>query len=419
MRVASVFAVVVLLVLFGFPKAGLYAGNVPITAGYLLIGLAALAQLICIGIHQKRSLPSRYLCLATLIVVLAAVEFFCYRAYGPDSFGTMVSVLVSTILMPVVTLMAAHWLITTLGMPAVLRTMRVALMVVLAIGLASFAVYNATGHVIGIPFVTTTGSDLSLVATKHNLRGPIIKMFSTYNNGNILGINLLMWGPIAAFGVARYAAAHRSLCVLTLSRSVWVGMIALEIGGAVFDRSVRRVFIAVGAAFVMIGTVVFASIAIGKDPTEFLLDLDLGGRVTNLQEDLEVISNRRVRWGSESLYAASYLAFGPIGMALLVLTWVFPILAGGKEPIQRVARIVLTVYLLIASVEGAFTLIPTQATYWFVAAIAMAPRELISLTRGSDGDSRNVLDSSQRWNATEETAYDSSPAKMNRRGTRS
>ncbi len=379
-RLSSLLAIVTLIVLFGFPKAGLYVQNVPITFGYILLAGVALCELVRAAIVRRRSIEKNYVWLIALLVALTVVELFAFRIYGSKSMGSMISILVSTILMPVIMVLATQWMLRTLGIDGLLKTLRWALVPVFLFGVISFVAFNAGGTVLGIPFVTTTGEDITQVAARHNLRGPVIKMFSTYNNGNILGINLLLWGPIAAFASMRCAVAYRSICVLTLSRSVWVGLFAIEVFGAVLEKSYFRVYRAIGGIAILLLVVVIASTSIGKDPASFLLDKDLGGRVTNLQNDLEVISSQRIGWDSESLYAAAWLAFGPVGVALLVAVWMVPIVLGGNTQLQQVARLVLVVYLLIAVVEGAFTLVPTQAVYWFVAAIAMSRPELVTLS---------------------------------------
>lgn len=378
-RLATCFAALTVLVLFGFPKAGIYLGKIPLTFSYVLVGMAAIFELVCLAKSSSRKLQTRYAWLGLLIGMLAVLELACFRIYGMKSLGVTVSVLVSTLAMPVLAILMTQWLLRILGIDQLLRYLRLALIPVLIFGLVSFLFYNTTGKVVGIPFITTTGSDISLVATRHNLRGPIIKMFSTYNNGNILGLNLLLWGPIVAVTSVQSAGAFRLLCVATLSRSVWAGLVLLEIATAISERSYRRIFQAACGMVVLFMVVILASYLIGRDPYSFLLDKDLGGRVSNLQQDLDVISNQRIGWDSESVPAAVWLSFGPFGLILTTIIWAFPIMVGGKSTVQKVARIAMTVYLVVAVVEGAFTLVPTQAIYWFVAGLALAPLKEVEL----------------------------------------
>ena len=220
-RLSSVLAVLTLILLFGFPKAGFYVGNIPVTFGYLLLALMAVGETMHLAIDHKRSIEPRYLGLGLLIFCLAIVEIVSFRLYGSKSMGAMVSILVSTIGMPIIAILATHWMLRVLGLDSMLAALRWALVPVLAFGMLAFVAYNATGTITGVPFLTTTGSDISSVVSRHNLRGPIIKMFSTYNNGNILGINLLMWGTVGGVCID---AQHNRVSLTLRAHPVALGL---------------------------------------------------------------------------------------------------------------------------------------------------------------------------------------------------
>lgn len=380
--IASVIAISTLIVLLAFPKAGVYAGNIPLTAGYALLALTGLLQLIRLANRGGVKLRADYVFLGLMFLLLGVLQAGAFSMYGTQSLGSAISIVASTLIVPCLALLSVHWLVDTLGLDRFMRTLRIALLIVFVFGIASFAVYNTTGKVIGIPFVTTTGADVSLVADRHNLRGSMIKMFSTYNNGNILGVNVLIWGAVAAAGTTFSLMQFRSICVLTLSRSVWLGLAAMELAHAFLRRSVRG--IAYSVAFVVLLTVVVAaaSISIGRDPTDFLLDANLGGRVASFQENL--YRSQKVGWTNESLYAASYLALGPLGAILLVATWVVPIVRGGTNRLQTNCRVALGVYMFVAAAEAAFNLVPTQASYWMIAGLAMGAGQDQAATRADD-----------------------------------
>jgi hypothetical protein len=312
-----------------------------------------------------------YVCLGVLLVILATVEAASFCAYGYRSVGNVVSIVASTVVVPILSLLSIHLFLESLGMERFQRVLRVALFIVFTFGVIAFATYNLAGKVIGIPFVTTTGQDIELIADRHNLRGTIIKMFSTYNNGNILGVNLLIWGPLAAMGTGFARFEFRSICILSLSRSVWVGLAAFEIISSVVRRSIRKTLYAATFVLLLMAVFVATSWFIGRDPTAFLFDRNLGGRVANFEKDLYGIKTQKIGWTNESLYAAAYLAFGWTGALLIAAIWVYPVLRGGRGLAEVQCRIALAVYLFVASAEAAFNLIPTQASYWMIAGIAM------------------------------------------------
>ncbi|TWU43924.1 hypothetical protein Q31b_14560 [Novipirellula aureliae] len=367
----SVFAVVTVVCLFGFPKAGVYLGDIPITFGYLLLGVTGGIQLIRLAANSKRRIRPEYAALGLLFFLLSTVELAGFSQYGYASKGALISIVVSTIIVPVLSLLSIHYFIDILGTPRFLKLLRISLLIVFGFGVLSFVVYNTTHIVIGIPFLTTTGADIHLVAERHNLRGSMIKMFSTYNNGNILGVNLLIWGPIAAIGAAGARFQFRSICILTLSRSVWIGFAAYEFVNAVVQRKIARIFYAGAFVLVLFAIFVGASYVMGREPFAFLLDSNLGGRVSNFRDELHGMGTQKLAWTSESLYLAAYLTFGWMGVALITLIWLLPIVFGGRSPIEIQSRIVLAIYLFIASSEAAFNLIPTQAVYWMVAGLAL------------------------------------------------
>jgi len=362
---------VTVVCLFAFPKAGVYLGGVPITFGYLLLGMTGGIQLIRLAANAKRQIRPEYAALGLLFFLLTAVELAGFSQYGYASKGALISIVVSTIVVPVLSLLSVHYFVDILGEQRFLRLLRISLLIVFGFGILSFVVYNTTRIVIGIPFITTTGADIHLVAERHNLRGNLIKMFSTYNNGNILGVNLLIWGPIAAIGSTRAQVQFRSICVLTLSRSVWIGLAAYELVNAVVHRKIAKIFYAGAFVFVLFAIFIGASYVLGREPFAFLLDSNLGGRVSNFQDDLHGMGTQKLAWTSESLYLAAYLTFGWIGATLLTLIWLTPIVFGGRSPIKIQSRMVLAIYLFIASSEAAFNLIPTQAVYWIVAGLAL------------------------------------------------
>jgi len=369
--IASSFAIVAIIIFFAFPKAGVYVGDVPLTLGYGLLAITGGWQLLRLARHGRPQVRADYLILGILFFLLATVEAVTFAKYGFASLGTLFSILASTLVVPALGVLSVHVLIDALGMERFMRMLRISLAIVFVFGMVSFAIYNTLGVVVGIPCLTTTGEDIHTVADRHNLRGPVIKMFSTYNNGNILGINMLLWGAVAAAGTKFSLWQYRSICILTLSRSVWLGLALMEIISSVVQRSVLRILVA--GVLVACLTVVYvaASWFIGRDPLSFLFDRNLGGRVVSFQDSIYGANGNRVGWTNESLYAAAFLAFGPVGTVLISAIWLFPIFRGGRSPIEVNCRIALAVYMMVACAEAAFNLVPTQSSYWMIAGIAM------------------------------------------------
>lgn len=373
-RYATMITAIALIIMMAFPKAGFYYETIPITMGYIILALLAVGELIYRATHHQRHLDSPVAYILVLLFGFAIVEMGAFKMYGYVSSGGAVAIVVSTLIVPLLSILATSLLLRVLGTAGYVNVLRWSLLIVFSFGLVSFIAFNTIQLPIGIPYLTTTGDDLSVVSERHNMRTNVVKMFSTYNNGNILGINLLLWGPIAAVGTQRSlisGVAFRSVCVLSLSRSVWAGLVALEVIGAFMDRSLSRIYRAFFATLLLMVVVIGVSLLIGHEPMKFLFDRDLGGRMSTLQGELDVISQRRVGWDSESIYAGAYLAFGPVGVVMVIAIWSIPVVFGGKSPLQQTARLACLVYLLVGAIEGAFLLVPTQAVYWSVATLAL------------------------------------------------
>ena len=76
MKVAPVTAFVLLtiVVLFAFPKAGVYVGGVPLTFGYALLAAAGIFQFSRLAITGRRRIRGDYACLGVLFLLLASVS---------------------------------------------------------------------------------------------------------------------------------------------------------------------------------------------------------------------------------------------------------------------------------------------------------------------------------------------------------
>ena len=357
--------------MFALPKAGFYLAGTPVTFGYFMLAALAALQVLRMTTRPLR-VCGDHLTLGLLLCSLGTIELTTFARYGYDSIGSLASIVVSSLLMPVLSILAAHWTIERLGLPRLLKVVGYSLLVVAGYGLLSFLVFNTAGVLVGIPYITTTGGDLSEIMLRHNLRGPVIKMFSTYNNGNVLGVNVLLWGPLVATSL-QTQMAFRTVCLLTLSRSVWVGLLVYESLTAAISMKIWRWFAGLVLLGMLIASVYGASRWMGLDPLAFLTDRQLGGRVQSIQNNLHRGLSSQTNWPSESFYASAYLSFGPAGLVLMTLVLLFPIVRGGRSNLAIRGRIAMATYLVVASAESAYNLVPTQMSYWFVAAIACHP----------------------------------------------
>lgn len=378
------------------PKGGFYLGGVPVTWGYLLLGISG--SLVTISVLRGRHKLGRYEALAVILILGFTLLCLIYVATAGVSTGAGLaftfSYFVSISLIPAFAILTTSYLLKEAGLTSALRTIRIALAVIAVWGLVHFVMMNAFGQFCGIPFLTLTGADLESIRLNHINRGDVFKMVSTYNNGNILGVNVLLWFPLAVYGLSsarwRYALLGRALFLFSLSRTVWLGWIFSEVAARLYlKRRLRDLALLAAIIPLLIGAIYAVLNVWFTNPIGFIFDANLGGRLDQLTAPVSV-------WGqpfigiAEIVYAAILRNFGALGLVAFVLTWSFPLILRASCWTAKAAKLGLVTYLLVMASDGAFVLVPTQYTYWMVATflLAASPQAGQQLTGYGDSPDR-------------------------------
>ena len=243
-----------------------------------------------------------------------------------------------------------------------------------------------------MPYLTVNASDYGeLESTKNIGRGFFYKLISTYNNGNLYGVATLLLLPLYTrlepSGVRRTTV--KGALFLTLSRTVWVGLILNELLSlgvqlmrqiptfpVLYLGAARRRFIAVGA---IVGFIFFSLLFISSQGggLQFLLVLTGGFRVNQVYaaQGASLLPEHGLYGFQEILYASAEQYWGVAGLWAFTLIMLSPliILVGGprvmRSPLQRAALKGLIIYIAMAGIDGALDYIPVMAFYWFVYAV--------------------------------------------------
>lgn len=368
-------AATTLFVNTAFPKGGFYLGGVPLTWGYLLLGVTGT---LCVGalLLGRFKLDMPLLLSLTLILGYTVYSGVALVFSGYDasvSLGFLLSYCVSISVIPIFALLTTSYLLKKVGLKTFLATLKAAFSLVVVWGLVHFVAMNALGTFIGVPYVTTTGAQLDITTTRSVNRGSVLKMVSTYNNGNILGVNLLLWFPVVLAGgrrlKKRVALPARLLFLLSLSRTVWAGWIVSEVLLRVYGlRKLKSLLVVFVLVPVAAGLVVAIATVWFDNPLAFIFDASLGGRRAQLDQAVGLLPQpfNGIR---EIVYTSVATNFGVLGLLLFVATWGFPLLLPVKTRAARLAKVGLMTYFFLMLSDGAFILIPTQYTYWMVAAV--------------------------------------------------
>ena len=243
-----------------------------------------------------------------------------------------------------------------------------------------------SGKLIEIPFLTTNYNDYGELEKKCNDRGFVFKLISTYNNGNIYGICLLMVFPL--YRLLETSKWRKSIAVLSLilsfSRTVWAGLIFSEMIFACFVLK-KNIFLSLILPLVFsIMAIISITYFFGFDFT-FLYDQTLGGRTGQLEvfETLSLFPTRSFEGIMEIVYLGILSNFGILGLFSYLIAMIYPIVLTMSftsiSPIHRSILCGLINYLLISFSDGALLYVPVLVFYWFLSSLMLRPY-FISLT---------------------------------------
>lgn len=379
-----------LLLLVGFilvfPKAGFKVGDVPITFGYLVLGVVAVFVLAFNIVSGRicRLSRTRWIAFGAMLpfscIVTVTIHF-----NGYDGFGFLLSLFVSLVFVPTFFIFVLAPQLENVDLDRLLNMLRVGVYVVAVYGIFLFIYKFYTGSFIEVPYLTVNASDVGTLEDKYIDRGGVFKLISTYNNGNIYGVSLLILLPLYAL-VER--SPYRLLIVktsllLTLSRTVWIGLLLHEILNRLYVSrvSLKNILgLVAGISLVLLG--VFLSLwLIGVDAS-FLFDPNLGGRSHLLSEtSASLYALKPFKDIKEIVYISVLNGFGLVGLFAFVFLMMSPLVLHflqwtkhGRSAYKRSLALGMVLYLILAGSDGAILYIPVMAFYWFVASLLLSPQ---------------------------------------------
>ena len=379
----SVWFLAVFLVLF--PKGGVKIAFIPITWGYIYIALTtlplALVRLLVLPITITRQTGMALLSLLpfqAMIVYQMAVK-------GTNSPDYAVSAFTGAFAMPWLFLLLYAPFYRFLDAVQVARMIRICMLIAALWGILLFFEHPFTGKYIEIPFLTVNLSDYGqLENTKHIARGFFFKLISTYNNGNLYGVCTLILYPFwLLVEPSRWRRlVLRAALVLTLSRTVWIGIIITELlllAGPLLEqlRTFPRLYLGVASrrVAVLLATValIMSALLFNSTKLSFLFDQNLGGRAAGLESlsHSPFLPETPLHSFQEIMYASAVEDLGYVGLLAFILWMWSPSLVlltdttALRSPFRMAAFRAIFLYAFLAGIDAAFNYIPTMAFYWF------------------------------------------------------
>lgn len=383
-----------------FPKGGIKVAGVPLTWGYL--GLAAVALYLPLALMRKQSWTIRRerLLLSAALVPFQLVVWGSFMVHGVIGMGFAISMLVTFFFIPHVFLLVLGPSLDRIDLHYLFRLVRNGILFVAVYGIFLFFYRLLTGAFLEIPLLTVNTGDLGELDGKFIDRGGIFKLISTYNNGNIYGICILILMPLYAWLERRTLpnVIVRLSLLMTLSRTVWVGLLMFEILHRVYVRRLSaRTLIVLTASLLFVAAGVAGALELmGTSATTFLLDRNLGGRIDQLSvlSDATVLPDISFEHIVEMVYLSVLDNFGLLGLVTFLLAMCLPlalhllgVVPHSESEYKRALVTGLFVYLFISNSDGALLFIPVMAFYWFIVSLLVSPNPSFQ-TFHSDGSQR-------------------------------
>ena len=375
-----------------FPKGGFRLGPLPLTWGYLLLGIVTPPAILVRFLQMPLRYPRRVLLVTAMLLPMQLLFLYAGKFYGVSNPPFAFSTFVGLFALPWLFLLVYGPFFPRLDGEQLARWFCFCVFWAAAWGIFLFFYHPVAHHFIEVPYLTVNASDYGeLENTKNIGRGFFYKLISTYNNGNLYGVATLLLLPLYD-KLERSPFRRGTLKValfLSLSRTVWVGLILNELLSlgvqllrqiptfpVLYLGAARRRFVAVGA---IVGFILFSVLFISAQGggLRFLLDLTGGNRVNQIYaaQGTSFLPEQALYGFGEILYASAAQYWGISGLFAFTLIMVSPllILAGDfrvmRSPLQRAALKGLVIYIAMAGIDGALDFIPVMAFYWFVYAV--------------------------------------------------
>lgn len=366
--------------MLAFPKGGIKYADIPITIGYILIAPTAL-----IGGFKgwgKALSPSSFFVLLPCFL-MAAWSAIVVSQLGGQSAGFLIAYFITLLVLPVWACFTFNVTVLQKWGPWLTKAIVFAVRFIAIYGIFLFIYKLMTGQWIEIPYLTVNAGDLGALDEKHIDRGGVFKLISTYNNGNIFGVSMLILLPLYVFLEKRklYVPFVLLSIILTLSRTAWIGLFIAIIFYFISKgiRVVYALYFLIGTSIVILSTY-GVMVAAGLE-SRFLTDRNLGGRSFQLEYLAQsgFLPNERTIDLPEIVYIGIVYNYGVIGLALFLGLLMAPIYRIWQQGVPffsigpaAAAMQGMTIYVVVAASDAAYNFIPVMMIYWMIACIGLS-----------------------------------------------
>ena len=355
-----------------FPKGGIKIGDIPITIGIVslltLLLLGSISSILHFSLHKIKS--------SRISILLSWIPFQIWmliviKENGYENLGFTFSLFLNFLILPWGMLFFnGKNFDDIVNVDKLLKVIKYGIWFLIIFGLINHGYKIITDNYIEVPLLTVNYDDAGKIYDKNNGRGILGKLVSTYQNGNLFGISMLMFLPLFCYIEKKRwkQILFEFTLFLTLSRTIWLGILFYEIisnvGKKIYAKKVLYLLVVL---FIFSFGVVYIIEYLGLD-AEFLLDASLGGRVSTLGDiTYEIIPLGAFVTITEIVYKGVLDSFGIVGLILFLIGFFSPlyVYCGKiKNSLQHNLYLGLIMYSFICLGDGAILLIPVMVLYW-------------------------------------------------------
>lgn len=374
-KVKSVFLLIITVFLFAFPKGGFKIADIPFTWGYLLLFLVFPYLLFTKKISLNLRFNARqFTYFLTLPFSIYSVVILTFSEI--ESIGYLMSFFVSIIFFPFLFLILLNdYLKNKEFRRYFLSILKHSIRFVIIFGLIIYAYEFTTGNVFEIPYLTVNAGDYGLSHLKFNDRGIFSKLTSTFSNGNIFGLCMLLLFQLY-FSIEnkyRFKILFILVIFLTLSRTVWIGLLLVFLLNMLKSlKSLRIVIISIILGFLFLIFLPNILSIFGFD-FNFLFDKNLGGRLATLDKfkNITLLGNFYFNTFEEIIYASVVSSFGIIGLFLFIIYIISPLISFFVFKVNNGYYWMFIIYPILCLSDGATLLIPVMAFFWLLTSLQL------------------------------------------------
>lgn len=382
-----------------FSKAGIKINDIPITIGNIIFLLMVMVS-IPIFIKRKYKIDSNIVFLILSIVYWAFRLIFFHR-YTDN--GMLISYIACLCGYPLIYFVFQVFVDSKIKLQKVLKIISILTIVIMF--------YTIIQYIFGIaetaiPGLTVNYSDYAehpqnWWTYKHNSYSDSSKFVSTFQNGNLFGVNLLLLFPIAYYNLkdnyVKYFIIFLFLfnCLLSGSRTVYITLIVFCILNLFDMKKAKKIKISsvllfmFGIIIIVISLGIMNKTLIARLSTIWDLQFisNASGRIPSLLKYLQWIDNKggivSVIFGGLgcNYYGGAYeitiicifVIGGIVGVAFSMLSIVpiyMKIIRNKNDEIIKGLNYSITLYFIASISDGGYWLTPTALNFWMVLAIA-------------------------------------------------